>query len=317
MPQPSTIATAQRIFAADLARNLFANNSFLTRSLNWNQYAKGRNVNFNQSGAKPSVIINRNSTPLTPARRVDILRTYELDEYQSNPNIIDWTDEMVINYAKRQDVLRSHVAQVENDIALRVLFNWVSNAKKIVRTTGTARLAATPGATGNRASVSYKDWVNCYAELVGQDVTGEVNALIPAGLLPDVLSIDQLIEPAVLRARGNAPDFMLGFDFLGQILGVNVFTRSAGIIFNNAGTPVAQSPKVDDSFNYRTAAAADNQSILFWGSSNVTTSISPDSLVNIVPFHGGNEFSLTTIAGGNRYYEDGTGLVVLVEAAAA
>jgi len=314
MPAPSTYATAQQIFLADLVKNLYANNSFLLRSRNWNSAAKGKTVNWNQAGSKPGVVINRDTTTLTPAKRTDILRNYNLDEYQTMPTTIDWTDEMVINYAKRADIIDDHGKSINDDIAKRVLYKWAAGAS-IVRTSGTARPAKTPSATGNRNAANFDNFVEVVEKFASQDI--EINpafcsVLVPALMLEDMFAIEEFKSNDYL-ARQGMPVVTGSF---GQIMGFAVFVRSTGVLFNQAG-PVAQLPKADDSTSARTANAADNQSLLFWHSQFVTRAISPDSLTSIVPAHGAVELSATMIAGADKYRNGGEGIVALVEDAAA
>lgn len=310
MSAPSSYATAQQLFLADLVKNLYQNNAFLQRSRNWNGFAKGKTVNWNQSGAKPGVIINRDSTNLTPAKRTDVLRNYNLDEYQTQPTILDWTEEMVINYNKRADVIDDHVNTVTEDLADRIVYRWAAGASALLRTTGTARPAKTPSATGTRLAVTFADFVAVMERFAEQNINGELNALLPSGLLTDIFGIDEFISNDYLQ--GNAMPVVNGT--IGKLLNFNIFVRGKGIVYNNAATPVAQLPKADDTAAARTPNAADNQSILFWSSDNVTRSISPDSLTSVVPVHGGVELSATLIAGGAPFRNSGEGIVALVEA---
>lgn len=311
MPAPSSYNTAQQLFLADLVRNLYQNNAFLLRSRNWNAFTNGKTVNWNQSGAKPKVIINRSSTALAPARRVDVLRSYDLDEYQTQPTIVDWTEEMVVNYALRADVIDDHVATSREDLAERILYHWANGASEVVESSGASRPAVMPGATGNRKGIAYKDFLKALEVLRSQSVVGQMNCLVPSHLISDVYSIEQFISRDYL-VRNNVP---IQEGAVGRILGFDVFERAQGPVFDDSGN--VQLPKADDNEDGRLAVATDSASLLFWGSDYVTRSISTASNTSVVPAHGGVELSATLIAGGRKFRNGGEGIVAVVEAPSA
>lgn len=311
MPKPSTYSTAQSIFLADLARNLFANNAWLSRSRNWSAFANGKEVVWNQSGAKPGVVINRNTTALTPAKRTDVKRFYGLDEYQSIPTTIDWTDEMVINYLKRADIVNDHRKQIEADLALRILHRWTSGAASLIRTTGDARPASTPSATGTRRAVTPQDFLKARTELIKQDVNFDEEqpcCLLTADMEAEILNNKELWSSFV------SSEGVLVNGRITRLAGFEVFVRSKTILFNNAGTPVAALPKADDSVSFRAGATTDNESALFWMPSYVTRAISASSLFSLIGVHGGVEASATLIGAGDKFYNQGLGIVALVQA---
>jgi len=316
MASPSSYATAKQVFLADVVQNLFDDNSFLARSRNASAFANNKTVNWNQAGAKPEVIIDRDTTALTPAKRTDILRNFDLQEYQSQPTIIDWTDEYVINYSKRASVLEDHISQVSEDLALRILYNWISGASAIIRTTGTAKAGEAPGATGNRLGISYNDIINARKVLNKQNIP-QLNRcmLISANTEATILALDEFKS----RDKYGAMTMMDGA--IGTIAGFSVFVRSSTTVFNNAATPVAKLFKANDTFTPAATAVTDNESSLFWSADNVVRAVSIEgvsgSRINIVPAHGADEFSLTLVAGGAKYRNAGEGIVALVEAASA
>jgi hypothetical protein len=314
---PTSYATAQQLFLAELVRNLFSDNRFLLQSRDWSTYTNGKTVNFPQAGALPGVVINNDGTvALTPAGRADINRTYNIEEYQSIPTLVDWTEEMVINYAKRQDVIEAHKGQISDDMATRILFKWISGvpAANIVRTSGADKAAVSPSATGTRKKATLADFAKLHTVLTNAKVPNDQRrcVVVPAYMYEDLLSITEF-----LRAENNPSDMTLNTGAISKALGFNVFVRDTTTIFNNASTPVAQSPKVDATLSYRTAAAADNQAIIAWHPAFVTRAISPQSKVSIIDAHGGTEVSATMLAGGHHLYSTMAGVAALVEAVGA
>jgi hypothetical protein len=320
MANPTTYATARQLFAADLAVNLFPDTSFVAQARNWDEYAKNRTVNFSQSGATPIVIRNRQTTPVpAAANRVDVARNYNLSEFQSAPVNIDWTEEQVLAYNKRQDVLRDHLLQVQADIARTLAFRWapdgavVGERPLIIRTTGGTRPATAPGATGNRLAVAYADLVRLRTVLSLRNIPndGRRVLVVPSGMMEDLLSLNQIIN-VEFRIERSVMSGSVGF-----VLGFNIYESNATPVFdNNATSPVKQLYIPDDSVTLRAGAAADNDAILAYHPDYVTRAKNPEQLVNIIPQHGRLEFSVTAIADGAQFYNDRRGIASLVQTAA-
>lgn len=320
MAAPSTYATARQLFTADLAANLFPDTSFISQALNWDEYANNRTVNFSQSGPTPGLIRNRNSTPLpAAANRVDVLRNYDLSEFQTVPTNIDWTEEQVLAYAKRQDVLRDHLLQVQTEIAQTVIFRWAPSGAVageiplIRRTTGAARPATAVGGTGNRAAVTYADIVALRTILGVREVPNDGRRIlvVPTGMMEDLLNINQFINTDFRVER----PVMTGS--VGMVLGFNIFESNVNPVYNNATNPVKQLYKADDATALRATAATDNEAIIAYHPSFVTRAKNPQQLVNMIEQHGRMEFSVTAIADGGPLYNSRLGIAALVQAAAA
>lgn len=308
MAKPSIYNTAQIIFLADLVKNLYANNMFLLQSRNWNQYAQGKTVRWNEEGQEPGLYINKaTSTVLTEAQRQDIVREYDLDEYQTQKTRLDWTDEMVINYAKRMSILENHRKVVERGISMRILYNWARNAAGLILTTGDAKSPTLPNATGNKKQVTLDDFLSARAELNHQDVPddGRRVAVIPSHMEEDVTK-------EIIKDTNKYPgDGILLDGAIGKIAGFNLYLRSTTLPFDVAGTP--QMIQADDNLALRTGLATDREGIIGYHPDFVTRSISPSSKTSIIDEHGGATMSVTVYGGGDRYREQGEGIVLIVE----
>jgi Phage capsid protein len=319
MANPTSYATARQLFTADLAANLFPNTSFIANALNWDQYANNRTVNFSQSGPTPGVIRNRAATSLpAAANRTDVARNYNLSEFQSLPTNIDWTEEQVLPYAKRQDVLRDHLLQVQTEIAQTILFRWAvsgdvgGEVPLIRRTTGAARPATAPGAALNRAAVTYADVVALRTILSLREIPndGQRVLVVPTAMMEDLLNISQFINTDFRVER----PVMSGS--VGTVLGFNIFESNVNPVYNNAAQPVKQLYKADDATVLRTTAATDNEAVIAYHPNFVTRAKNPQQLVNIIDQHGRMEFSVTAIADGGPLYNTRLGIAALVQAAA-
>lgn len=319
MGNPALYPTAIRIFKKDLAKNLFSNNEFLLRSRDWSADAVGNQVVWSQSGASPNVIINNTTVPLTATNRADVQRSFALDEYQSIPTSVNITEELMVNYGMRQDILESHLGQIREHLADRIIYNWALAASQnqgIFKTTGASRPATAPGATGVRFAVTYADILKLQKKLVKDKVpyqVGKINLLVPADLLEEIMNLPEFKSREFFPMQNDTATPLQGAFMVGTIAGARVFVRDKVLISNNDATPVLQLPKVDNNASPRTPATTDCQGMLMWHEDYVVRAVSEASKINIIEGHGKTEFSITGIAGGNSMYSTGLGVAILVE----
>jgi hypothetical protein len=224
-----------------------------------------------------------------------------------------WSEEILTNYALRQDILRSHTSGANDDIAQTMLFRWLDGvvAGNIVRTSGGNRTATATGATGTRKKITLDDIIDAVTVLNNQDVPddGRRCMIVNSQQYADLLRIEAFWDSAK-----NIGGSTLVSGSIARAMGLNIFVRSKTLAANNTSTPVIQLYKADNSFDLRASAVTDNSVIAIWHPDMVTRSVSPDSLVNIIPDHGATEFSVTPLAGGKNMYSDFAGVAVIVEA---
>jgi len=314
---PSLYDTARQLFSAELVMNIFPNNSFLLRSRDWGSNTMGKVVNYAEAGAIPDVIRNNDGSPIGVTRRVDVNNFFALDEFQTVPIMVDFTEEILVNFSKRQDVMSANMMSTNNDIARTMMYRWLSGvpAGNIIRTSGDDRTATAAGATGTRKKITIADIVNAGKVMNAQDVPDDGGRcmLISAEQWADLQMIDHFWDMAK-----NPNNATLATGAITKIMGFDVYVRSTTVVANNASTPVMQLYKADSTKNLRAGAASDNNVTMFWHDKFTTRAASPSaSKVNIVPTHGGDEFSVTALAGGRAYHSDFRGVVALVEAVGA
>jgi hypothetical protein len=311
MAAPNTYSTATQLFLADLARNLFASNQCLQYSRNWNASAKGKTVNWNQSGVKANVVIDRDTVALTVGTRPDTLRSYTLHEFQSIPVKIDWTEEMIINYSKRQDVIQDHLSGLLDDIAMRILYNWASGAKTKLRTTGAdvaANLRIANG-TGTRKKLTLADILAARRAMNKDNVPddGQRVLVVPPEMEMDLLEIQNLLDSTIIGTTNGLVNGAIV-----KIYGFNVFMRSQLPFFDHSDDAMVI-PKAADTLT-PTATTSDSCNVaIAWHPQFVSRAIAQESLVVIKQEHGGTEFSATMLAGGSRFYSDGRGIAIIAE----
>jgi len=325
---PANITTAQQIFRQDLAKKLFASEAFLLQSLDWTSSAVGKKVVWQEDETEPDVVINNATQALTATDRTDVVVDFSLSEYQTKPNKLQFSEEILVNYNKRASLLEGHIRAVQKNIALRILYGWMLGAAtngRIYKTTGADRAGKAPGATGNRKAVTYADLVALQKSIIKDEVNwepGKTNLLVPVDLLEEIANLAEFKSRDFYPLGNNGSVPMNGIMAIGTIAGCNVFVRSSTLVTNAAATPVLQNPKADDTYSFRSpVAATDCATIVMWHSDHVVRAANfnkvgtdkKTSLVNIVPYHGGTEFSVTAIAGGSSFYKKGQGVAILTE----
>jgi hypothetical protein len=312
MAQPSTYATAQELWLSQLAENLFNDNMFLMSSRDWSSSTNGKTVYWNESGAKPNVKFNSTTGYDAATQRTDVLRSFGLDEVISQPTLVQWTDEYVTNYAKMADIIEDHRMTVGDEAALRILYTWAPTlAANIVRTSGAAKTAAAPAATGTRNRITLADILSARTVLNKDNIPMQGRVMmVPADMEADMMAIDNFIS---VDYKENKP---IQNGMIGTILGMPVFVHSSSITYDNTATPVPNNPKADDTNTAYAGAVTDNQAGFIWHPDYVVRAQSIDSgasLVSMIDVHGGQEISTTMVLGGSPFRSDGKGIVAIVE----
>jgi len=156
------MALQTEIWANDIKENLFANNEFVTMSVDQSAFAANKVVHVPQSGANPNVEINRSVLPAVAAQRTDSELTYLLNEFTTDPIVVRDIDETQTSYNKRQSILAAHMDAMNDRIGDQTAFDWAVSgtpqAANIVRTSGAlVSDALAPTATGTRKKLDKVD----------------------------------------------------------------------------------------------------------------------------------------------------------------
>jgi hypothetical protein len=255
---------ARQAFAADITQALWAANEFLNAAKDDSQWVDHDKVNLPHAGAIPTVVKNR-STKGEAQKRTDVATQYALHELSSDPTWIQYSEEMIVNYNKRQSVLEEHKGALIDAVADNGAHDWAaggdsegSTKPTIIRTSGTARpvgLAQIGGTapTGNRKGVAFKDILDVITVLNKHNLSqAGRNAMITADMLADLLQIEEFANSDYID-RKPIPDAPVSFRWLGMTW----YVRSKVNVFTNAATPVLKAVGA-------ASAATDNAAALFW-----------------------------------------------------
>lgn len=310
-----------QVFSSDLAKNLFPKNAFFKMSKDDSAFVNNDQVNLPQSGAKPVVTKDRSSFPASASQRTDNATAYKLAEFSSAPTHLQHSEELVVNYAKRANIVEEHSMELNLAIANEMMYAWArggdsenSYATKpsIVRTSGGDRAVYVEqvggtAATGNRKRVVKADIQAVLTILNRQNIpmAGRFG-LITADMLEDFMLIDEFANSDYNSSKPYSQEQPETFYFMG----INWFVRSSANVFDNSGTPALKLKTAN-------TAATDNNGALIWHRDAVRRAEGGvKSFVDANnPLYYGDVLSALVRAGGIGARKDGKGIVNLVEAA--
>lgn len=312
MPKPKNVvmmALDVEVWKPWIVDTLFKNNEFLNFARNADEYVlMGKVVHIPNSGAASSIVRNRSSLPATVTQRTDVDITYSLDEFTSDPRLLQLTEGQVISYNKMDSMMGQDMRAVRQLVAEWMLYHWAaSSSSYIVRTTGGNVTAHLSTATGNRKIILLADIENAAAILDGADVPDDGNRY---------LAIDAQMHKQ-LRSQmtpTDYKDFSSAYDpktnVIGELFGFKFVKRSTVLRYDNSGTPAVKSPAA-------TEATADNAGVLCWHSDWVERAIGTTEIFEDTrnPLYYGDIYSLLVRAGGRKVEQNGLGVVSIVQAA--
>lgn len=301
------------IFSADIQKNLYPDNAFYKNSKDDSAFVNNDVVNLPQSGSKPNVQIDRSVLPAPVTKRTDSSVSYTLQEFTTDPIHIGDSEELILNYNKRANILEDHILKMNEEIADNFANTWFSGldtTNAVVRTSGSNRTSGyAPSATGTRKMLAINDIINALNILDRMDIiqNGRI-LLIPASFKADIQKDDKFSS----ADKWGSPNLPSGA--IGSILGVPVFIRSKVGVFNSGATTSKGIGSTAAS-----GASDDNEAALLWHPMMVRRAEGSIKVYEDLnnPTYYGSIFSAMVRAGGRVAREDKKGLVAIVESAGA
>ena len=291
------------IWAADIAANLFPDDSFVARAIDDSMWVNNKTVNRPQSGAVPTVVRNRATVPATAVQRADTNASYDISEFTSDPTLVRDIEEAETSYEKRQSVLRDHNGEINRKVSNFLLTQWCPTlVPQIIATTGTARTAAAPGATGTRKALTKAEILRIKAIFDAQEIPqGGRYLVLDAAMHADLFTDSQILS----REFMDNPNLEKGT--IGRLFGFDLYMRSS---VGRMATGNAAAKDMDAA-----NATTDNAFALAWHENFVTRALGE---VNVFANENdalsyGSIFSALVRAGGNKYYSGQKGIAALVE----
>jgi len=307
------MAIQKEIWQKDIVSNLFADNTFLSKAFNADQYVlAGKVVHIPQAGTPSAVVKNRTVLPAVAVKRTDTEISYSLDEYTTTPRVVQVTEEIEVSYDKRQSVIGEDKTALIEAVSEEFIDKWspeaASSATCYLRTTGGDIAAHLPIATGNRKSLLVKDLGDAAFKMNSLNIPkAERYALIDSWMYKQLL--DDMTEAAQVAFHKQA-DVAKGT--IGKLHGFEIYERSSVTRYTNAATPVHKT--------WDTAGAiTDNAAVLCWQKNSVERAMGEvvafDNPKDATYF--GDVLSFLVRAGGRIRRADNKGVVVIIQTASA
>lgn len=304
------MALQLEVWQRDIVDQLFADNSFLSKAYNADSYVlAGKVVHIPQAGAASGVVKNRETLPAVAVKRADTEVTYALDEYTTNPIVIQDTEKVEASYDKRNSVISDDKNNLLESVTNEFIYKWSPTvAGNILRTTGAAVAAHLPSATGNRKAFQVADVSAARTAMNKQNVPkNDRYALIDSDMYSQLLN--SMTEAAQIAFHAAAD---VNNGVIGKLHGFTFYERSAAAIYTNASTPAPVAPGT-------TAVATHNAGAIFWQSNSVERALGQvkafDNPGDATYF--GDILSFLVRAGGRIRRADGKGVIAVVQEATA
>jgi len=269
---------------------------------------QGKVVHIPNAGAPSAVVRNRTKLPAQITKRTDVDVTYALDEFTSDPRLIE-DAASILSYNKMESAMGEDMRYLKQVVAEWMLYHWRFHTSDdfIIRTSGSAVATHLSGATGNRKKFMLADLSEAKARMDDWDLTDEGRYAIMSSRMHD-----QLVSEL---STSDYKDFSRAYDpvkgVIGKLYGFNFITRSSVMRATNAATPVPKSPDAN-------TATTDNDVVKCWHQDTVERAIGEVKLFEDKgnPQYYGDLFSMLMRAGGRKVREDNKGVIGIVQASA-
>lgn len=294
----------REIWIESIVGNLFADNSFVSRSTDHSAFVNNLTVHVPNAGAAPSVTKGRNSFPASVGSRTDTDLNYQIGEFTTDPFRISNAEEVELSYDKRESIVSASRSALAEAVAEDILKAWVPASFEKVLTTGDAITAHVASATGNRKAVTK-------ADILAVKKIFDKNNIPQDGrcFLLDYEMYNQLLS-ALTEANANA--FLASADaqrgVVGKLYGFDFYLRSSVLRTNAAGSALSNN-----------TTATDSAGALAWHPSCVSRAMGNTELFEEEnsPSYYGDVVSALVRAGGKYIRTDKKGVVVLAQDTAA
>lgn len=298
------MAVQKELWQSVIVEGLFANNSFMSKSVNDDMYVNAKKVHIPNSGTPSNVEIDRSTVPAKPKKRADNDVEYTLNELTTDPIYIPNAEMVELSYDKRNSVIAEDRQILIEHASQQMLYNWAPDSANTVETSGDAVNAHTPSATGNRKALTKNDVLNLMVLMNKNNVPKEgryllLDSVMYAQLLSDLAETDKFA-------------FLQGVDaergIVGKLYGFEIMERSQVLLYNNSKTLKKWSED---------GTTDDNAAGLAWQERCVSRALGEVKMFSDEdsPTYYGDVYSFLVRVGGARRRYDNKGVYAILQAA--
>ena len=297
------MAIQKEIWLNSIVEGLFANNSFLSKAFNADEFVNaGKVVHIPNAGAGSGVSKNRSVKPATVGERTDNDLYFNLDEFTTDPINIPYADQVELSYNKRESVIKGDKAKLIESVSNDIIYQWSPADDYTILTTGGSVAAHTASATGTRKLFTKADVLTAMNNFNGKDIPQ-----VGRYLLVDAVMYGQLLESLTTQeamAFHSLLDIKNGI--LGKLYSFNVMMRSKAGLYTTAIVPKLWTA---------TGAATDKAAALAWHEGSVCRALGQTEMFESIkdPLYYGDIYSFLVRAGGRPMRSGVEGLLAIVQ----
>ena len=260
----------KEIWTNIIVENLYKDNAFLKYSVNADSFVlNGSVVHIPKAGTKPGSKKNRQVLPAAVTRRVDIDLAYALNEFTTDPTLIQHAEKVELSYDKIMSLIGDHLAKLNEDVAEDMIYNWLYSplggqisTAQVVRTTGTAAASYLDGTTGNRRLFTEEDFRSAKTRMNKKNIPK-----IGRYALLDSDALQQLEDDLKTNYDNAYAKEVIGNGVDGKPLhGFTILERATAGRYDNEATPLPILPETE-------AGAATNAAAVCWQANSVERAI--------------------------------------------
>ena len=302
LPKPQgalLMALDPEIWKPWIIEQLFADNQFLAYAQNADDYVlNGKVVHIPNAGTGSAVVKNRSTLPATVQRRTDIDVTYALDEYTTDPRLIE-NAAKILSYNKMASAMGQDMNILKQYAAEGLLYSWVPASSNIIATSGAATPTHLSGTTGNRKKIKLEDLEEAQARMDEQN--------IPADGRVSLFSARMFKQLVAQLSTSDYKDFSRTYDpakgIVGELFGFKLLKRSKVLRATTGNT--FRDPASS------TVAATDIDVVMCWHKDAVERALGTITIFERMkdPLYYGDVYSLLVRFGGRKVRADNKGVL--------
>jgi hypothetical protein len=233
-----SMALQTEVWVSDIQEQLFFENEFINLAVDHSSYVSNLTVHVPQAGAVPTVVKNRTAIETTPVQRADTDLTYSLDNYTTDPIVVKNLEGIQVAYDKRASVLSSHIAALNEKIAMETLWSWAVTgaASAVLETSGTGAAGLTlphATATGTRLALTVDDLARVAATMDLQKVPKQGRFIV----IPTCMFYGLFSDTQLLQAKASLGEDIQKMGVIMQLFTLNIIVRGEVVRYTNAATP--------------------------------------------------------------------------------
>lgn len=295
-----------------IIERFWKDNSFLQFAYNDDdKVLAGKIVHIPNPGAVPKVVVNRTQYPMAIVKKADKDIVYLLDEYSTDPTLIQEAEKIELSYDKINAAYGDHAGVISQTAADHMILKWLASLPQgsFTKTTGANTGELADGLTGNRKVMVHTDLKKWMRKFNATNVPQQGRkAMLTANMMDEFTSSLNEQQFNAFNQYFNAETGVIG-----RMYGFDLMVRSN----------VAMVTGVDSTIATLALGAvptgADSEASLIWQQDCVARALGEVKFFENLDRaeYQGDIYSAYLRAGGRRRREDNLGVGAIIQATGA